>query len=144
MAGKNQTEVLIDGRIYTLSGYESEEYLQRVASYLSSKIGEIKRSEGYNRLSRDLKSIMLDLNVADDYFKTKKKADGFEEQIAEKDREIYDVKRELVALQVELETASKTIESLKDSRTEDQKKIAALEARLGQRPNNNGSAGRRN
>ena len=28
MSSKNKTEVLIDGKIYTLSGYESEEYLQ--------------------------------------------------------------------------------------------------------------------
>ena len=141
MAGKNQTEVLIDGRIYRLSGYESEEYLQRVASYLSSKIAEIKKAEGYHRLSQELRSIMLDLNVADDYFKTKKKAEGFEEQIAAKDKEIYEVKRELVALQVELETAGKTIETLRDKQTEDEKKIAALEAQLAQR--SGGGGGRR-
>ena len=33
MASKNTVKVLIDGKIITLSGYESEEYLQRVASY---------------------------------------------------------------------------------------------------------------
>ena len=34
MAVKNTTQVLIDGKIITLSGYESPEYLQKVASTL--------------------------------------------------------------------------------------------------------------
>lgn len=42
MSSKNKTEVLIDGKIYTLSGYESEEYLQRVATYINNKLAELK------------------------------------------------------------------------------------------------------
>ena len=38
MSSKNNTEVIIDGKIYTLSGYESEEYLQKVAGYINNKI----------------------------------------------------------------------------------------------------------
>lgn len=69
MSSKNKTEVLIDGKIYTLSGYESEEYLQRVATYINNKLAELKKLDGYARLSQELKSILLELNVADDYFK---------------------------------------------------------------------------
>ena len=36
MPAKNTTKVLIGGKIVTLSGYESEEYLQRVASIYES------------------------------------------------------------------------------------------------------------
>ena len=43
MSAKNNTQVIIAGKIYTLSGYESEEYLQRVASYLNGKIPESGR-----------------------------------------------------------------------------------------------------
>lgn len=42
MSAKNNTQVIIAGKIYTLSGYESEEYLQRVASYLNGKISEFR------------------------------------------------------------------------------------------------------
>ena len=45
MSSKNKTQVIIAGKIYTLSGYESEEYLQRVAAYLNSKITEFKNME---------------------------------------------------------------------------------------------------
>ena len=40
MAAKTDAEVIIDGKVYTLSGYESEEYLQKIASYLNGKIAE--------------------------------------------------------------------------------------------------------
>ena len=37
MPAKNTIKVLIGGKIITLSGYESEEYLQSVASYMNHK-----------------------------------------------------------------------------------------------------------
>ena len=33
-SAKNYTEVLIGGKVFTLSGFESEEYLQKVSAYL--------------------------------------------------------------------------------------------------------------
>ena len=130
MSSKNKTEVLIDGQIYTLSGYESEEYLQRVASYLNSKIAEIKTSEGYHRLPSDMQGIMLNLNTADDYFKAKKQADGLEVQISEKDRELYDLKHELISTQIRLESIEKELTSLQDETSDYQKKIVQLETQL--------------
>ena len=38
METKNYTQVLIDGKIYTLGGSEDEAYLQRTASYVNDKI----------------------------------------------------------------------------------------------------------
>ena len=35
MSAKTSAEVVIDGKVYTLSGYEGEEYLQKVASYIN-------------------------------------------------------------------------------------------------------------
>ena len=40
MSSKNNTEVIIGGKVFTLSGYESEEYLQKVASYINGKLAE--------------------------------------------------------------------------------------------------------
>ena len=107
MSSKNRAEVLIDGKIYTMSGYESEEYLQRVAAYLNNKISEIKNLEGYHRLSSDLQSILLNLNTADDYFKAKKQADNLENELSQKDKELYEIKHELISEQIKLETAKK-------------------------------------
>ena len=64
MAVKNTTQVLIDGKIITLGGYESPEYLQKVAAYLNQKISELSQSAGYNRLSVDTKHTLLALYAA--------------------------------------------------------------------------------
>ena len=109
MSSKNKTEVLIDGKIYTLSGYESEEYLQRVATYINNKLAELKKLDGYTRLSQELKSILLELNVADDYFKAKNQVEMVEEELAQKDQELYDLKHELISTQIKLEDAAKEL-----------------------------------
>lgn len=41
MPAKNTIKVLIGGKIITLSGYESEEYLQSVASYMNHKLAQL-------------------------------------------------------------------------------------------------------
>lgn len=115
MATKNSTQVLIGGKIYTLSGYEGEEYLQRVAAYLNNKITEVKTVEGYTRLSPEMKALLLNLNTADDYFKLKRQADQLGEQIAAKDKELYEIKSELINVQMQLETAQNELAALRDS-----------------------------
>lgn len=131
MSSKNKTEVLIDGKIYTLSGYESEEYLQQVATYINNKLAELKKLDGYARLSQELKSILLELNVADDYFKAKNQVEMVEEELAQKDQELYDLKHELISTQIKLEDAAKELEALKEQATEYQKQIVKLETELG-------------
>ena len=59
MASKNTVKVLIDGKIVTLSGYESEEYLQRVASYLKNKIAELSTLPGYSHQPQDTRSTQI-------------------------------------------------------------------------------------
>ena len=42
METKNYTQVLIDGKIYTLGGSEDEAYLQRTASYVNEKLAAMR------------------------------------------------------------------------------------------------------
>ena len=130
MSSKNKTQVIIAGKIYTLSGYESEEYLQRVATYLNSKISEFKNKDGYARLSPEMRGILLNLNTADDYFKMKKKVDELEKELSEKDRDIYDLKHELITAQIRLENAEKENSSLEEKNVQLQKESIQLEAQL--------------
>ena len=90
MASKTNAEVIIDGKVYTLSGYESQEYLQKVASYISDKVAEFKTFDEYKRIPSDMRSTLLALNIADDYFKAKNQADKLELDLEAKDKEIYD------------------------------------------------------
>lgn len=51
-SSKNYTEVLIGGKVFTLSGFESEDYLQKVSTYLNHKLDECSNSEGYLQAER--------------------------------------------------------------------------------------------
>ena len=107
MAAKNTVEVLIGGKIIHLSGYESEEYLQQVASYLNHKLGELTELKGFSRLPSETRSLLLSLNVCDDFFKARKQAEVCEEDMESKDREIYDLKQQIVDLQMQIEAMTK-------------------------------------
>lgn len=130
MSSKNNTEVIIDGKIFTLSGYESEDYLQKVAAYINNKITEFKQDEGYKRQNIDVQKALLDLNIADDYFKAKKQADTLEAELEVKEKQLYEIKHELIAAQIKLETNEKEQQDLKKQLSEAQKEIIRLEARI--------------
>ena len=117
MAEKHSVKVLIDGKAITLSGYESEEYLQRVAFYLNNKIAELSSMNGYGRLTQDTKSMLLEFNIADDYFKAKSQVDSMEQDLENKDQSTYDIKHDLVAAQMEIERLKKENARLRESRS---------------------------
>ena len=54
MNKKIDVEVVIGGKPYTLSGYESSDYLQRIAMHINGKIAEFRAQEGYARLEKVL------------------------------------------------------------------------------------------
>ena len=126
----NDIEVIINNKRYTLSGYESEEYLQKVASYINSKYNEFRNRDAYKFSDSELKHIMIQINIADDYFKEKEKLKELEEENNEKSNEIFDLKHELIAAQTKLHSAEKEIENLKNELYEAQKKIVRLETEL--------------
>lgn len=133
MSSKNKTEVLIAGKIFTLSGYESEEYLQKVATYINNKIAEFKKLDGYNHQTKENKSILLELNIADDYFKAKKQVEMVEEELSEKDKELYDLKHELINAQIQLENQEKDLEVSRKENTELQKEVVRLQTERDER-----------
>ena len=130
MASKTVTEVLIGGKVFTLSGYESEEYLQKVASYINNKIAEYNKIDGFKRQPIDTQNVLLQLNIADDYFKSKKQIELMEEQLSEKEKELYDLKHELIATQIKLENTEKNSKNLQTKLDDSSKKIIQLEAQV--------------
>ena len=133
MAAKRDIQVLIGGKVYTLSGYESEEYLQKIALYINNKMDEMDQIPNYRRLSMDMQKTLLELNMADDYHKAKKQVEMLEADIEEKDKVEYDLKHELISYQIQLEKADKEIERLKNEINDLQKQIVKLETRAYQK-----------
>lgn len=130
VSAKTDTEVIIGGKVFTLSGYESEEYLQKVASYINNKLAEYNKVDQFRRQSLDIQSVLLQLNIADDYFKAKKQISALEEDIEGKEKEIYDLKHELIAAQMKLESTEKNLQTLQSELNENAKKIIRMETEL--------------
>ena len=130
MSVKTDTEVIIGGKVFTLSGYESEEYLQKVASYINNKMAEYGKVESFRRQPVDTQNVLLQLNIADDYFKAKKQIGLLEEEIQGKEKELYNLKHELIASQIKLENTEKNVKALQAEAHENAKKIIRLETEL--------------
>ena len=130
MSSKTDTEVIIGGKVFTLSGYESEEYLQRVASYINNKINEYNKVDSFRRQPMDTQGVLLQLNIADDYFKAKKQISILEEELQSKEKEMYDLKHELISAQIKLETSEELVRSLQQDLNENATYIVLLETEL--------------
>lgn len=130
MSAKTSAEVVIDGKVYTLSGYEGTEYLQKVAAYINDKIAEFDSIDDYRHLAMNMKATLVQLNIADDYFKAKSQVEKLERDLELKEKEIYDLKHDLIANQIKTETAEATIKSLETENRELLLNKARLEATL--------------
>lgn len=130
MAVKTDTEVIIGGKVLTLSGYESEEYLQKVASYINNKLAEYGRVESFRRQPVDTQHVLLELNIADDYFKAKKQIDRMDEDAAAREKELYDLKHELIAAQIKLENTEKSLKNAQQELQESSRQIVRLETEI--------------
>ncbi len=127
---KNDTEVIINNKRYTLSGFESEEYLQKIASFINGKINDLKSQDAYKTMDQEMKAVLLEINLADEYFKLKRQYDESEDDSDSKSNEIYSLKHEIMSLQTKLEKANKEIERLRDQNVDEQKKNVKLETEL--------------
>ena len=130
MSAKKSTEVLINGKIYTLSGYEEEEYLHKIASYINGKIAEYSAIEDFKHLSMDMKSVLVELNIADDYFKAKDQVEQLEKELERKNRELYDLKHDLISAQVQAEDLKESYKTIEEEKKELLISKAKLEASL--------------
>ena len=128
MADKNDIPVVINGRIYNLSGYENTDYLQEVANYMNSKITECKAAEGFRRLNAEYQNILLAINIADDYFKVKNESGKLSAQDDEKEKQIYDLRHEVIETQIKYESAMRLVDEYKEQVNALQRKIIQMEA----------------
>ena len=103
MNEKHYAQVLIDGKIYTLGGAEEAQYLQKVASYINDKTAQLKAKDGFSKQSQEYQSVMIQLNIADDYFKAAEQARESQKQRDDMEKESYSLKHDLVTMQMKLE-----------------------------------------
>ena len=84
----------------------------------------------FRRQPMDIQNVLMQLNIADDYFKAKKQISILEEDIESKEKEIYDLKHELIAAQMKMESTEKNMKGLQKELNENAKKIVRMETEL--------------
>ena len=130
MSSKNYVDDIIDGKIYNIGGFESEAYLQKVATYINNMIQDFKQNESYRMQNMDMQRILLEINIANDYFKAKKQADMLEGDLELKEKEVYDLKHELIVSDSKAETATKELDEALEKIKNLEKEIVKLQTEL--------------
>ena len=90
---KTRTMVKICGKEYVMAGYESEEYIHRVAIYVDRKMSGLKGQ--YVNLNPHTLSVLTAINVADDLLKLQDQFDSLSQ-------EYQDLNEELKRLKIEM------------------------------------------
>ena len=130
MGVKNDIDITIGGKTFTLSGVESEEYLREVAAYLNTKIKEFSEDSSYWRLPNDLRNVMLQFNLADDYFKEHSRVSALEARVQDLEEQGSRSAREIEELRAAARESGariKTLESDADGLRDQVKKASAAE-----------------
>ena len=73
-------------------------------------------------------SVLLALNIADDYFKAKLQVNQMLTEDDDKDKQIYDLRHEVIETQIKYESAQKMIDEYKEKVNALQREIIKLEA----------------
>ncbi len=87
---KTRTMVKICGKEYVMAGFESEEYIHRVAIYVDRKMSELKNQ--YINLNPNTLAVLTAINVADDLLKLQEQFDALSKDYAEMSEELKRLK----------------------------------------------------
>lgn len=128
MEEKRELSVVIDGKVYRLSG-GSDSYLQKLASYVDGRIRELKTQPGYNKLSTEYRDILLALNISEEVFKLKDEIEVFNQDSRDREEELYKLKQEIVDKKLQIDAANKLVEDYKAKVNELQKRMIGLETK---------------
>lgn len=114
MAEKNHVQVMIEGKLMTLVGTDSPEYMKSVAEYIDNKNKELRSGENGKRMNVAMASILTSINVADDFFKEKERRESLERELETMKQKLEDNERELDEARKEIEQLNRDIYILKD------------------------------
>jgi len=68
-----KVEVIISGEVFTLIADENESYIHQLARYIDKKTNDIMLSKSNANINPATRSLLLAINIADDFFKEREK-----------------------------------------------------------------------
>ncbi len=96
---KIKTTVRIAGKDYTMSGYDSEIYVRRVASFVDRKINELSR---VTRMSLQDVTVLTAVTTADELLKSQDENNRMRREVMETRRQMEELQQELEQLKLKL------------------------------------------
>ena len=126
---EDTAEVVIDGRVIPVAGGETA-YLQKVAAYVDQKIAALKKTKQYGKQNRDLRNVMLWLNLADDCIRAREETERLRQEAEKRETEVYALKRELVGKRMETDDAVSKLQEAKQKLKEANARIKELESEV--------------
>ena len=106
-------------------------------AFFSSKSFSLTSSNFFLASSPESVAGDIQAEIADDYFKAKRIGDDLQNEIDEKDKEVYELKHELITDQIQLDTRLKELKDLKAELLRLQKENVRLETELESMMKNN-------
>lgn len=103
MAQKSTIQVVIGGKILTMSGTDDEMHIQRVAACVNRKLQDLEETDVYRSLPTDLKPLLIELNIAEDLIEAQDTIAMLESDLQLKENEIVELKQRLVDAELKLD-----------------------------------------
>lgn len=120
----NTVTIRIAGKEYHIVGTEPEEYIQKIGHYVDKKMSAMMEA-GENNLSTVMASVLTSVNIADDYFKERDKANMQKTKMNE-------VEKKLREAQNKINTLEQKNNSLQEQNSEMKLKLVEKETELKQ------------
>jgi|GEM_PF-681601 len=109
----NKVVVLIAGEKVSLSSSERPEYLHALAGYIDKKIKEIKSHNATAIIDDRLRTLLIALNIADDYYKANEKFSRLEVMHTKQQEETNRQKLEIDRLKKQINTLTNELNNAK-------------------------------
>jgi len=130
MGKRNNFNITLAGKTYTLCGEESAEYLKSIGTYIEKKYNGYYDNLSFRSQPVDMQHILMQLNIADDYFKCKEKLELQIRKNEEQNHEMEKLQNTLVSMQVRHENLESIMKFVEKKYQEAKKIISQLEAEL--------------
>lgn len=115
MSEVNKISTQIGSRRYTVSAPESEEYIQKVCSYVDEKISEIASLN--LRFTADMSAVLAAITITEELFKSQAETDSLRKQILSYGSDSEELERKVRSLEAQIDKQKREIE-IKDKELE--------------------------
>ena len=123
----NKLDVLICGDTITLKSRESKEHIFKLADYVNLKLRNLIAKSTTAAVDDRMRTILVALNIADDYFKTQGALENLQKKQRKQDLDTMELHNEIDSLKQERNNLLEEVQTLKDTIAKLEEKIESYE-----------------